>query len=93
MELTAIVEVRIVLLNCQLKVEDKFYNSVTQVQMAGNDEAGSGERKFLPECSRCRSMQDTCFLAAQPFYSHLSLSSASIPSMSSLTQFSMLLYH
>jgi len=39
MELTAIVEDQIVLLNCQLKVEEKFYNWVTQVQMAGNDEA------------------------------------------------------
>jgi hypothetical protein len=68
MELTAIVEDQIVLLNCQLKVEEKFYNWVTQVQMAGNDEAGSGERKFLPECSRCRSMQHTCFLAAPPFF-------------------------
>jgi hypothetical protein len=93
MELTAIVEDQIVLLNCQLKVEEKVYNSATQVQMAGDDEASSGERKFLPECSRCRSMQHTCFLAAPPFYSHHSLSASSIPSISPLTQFYMLLYH
>jgi hypothetical protein len=56
MELTAIVEDRIVLLNCQLKVEEKVYNSVTQVQTAGDDEASSEKGNFC----RSAAVADPC---------------------------------